>query len=369
MKLLTPALTALMVLCASWSASALAGPSSLDRAALAPSVESKSAAKSSQLMTASLPSQVGKVASILPGDFIPGVTSAIVLGDKRGSLCYETQPSGLRSRTSVAAQASFCKPIVSHGYKDVIIRRVNVGNGNHGLLFTVDPTSKASAANVKLAAHSFMAGLERAQKSLILHAAKPRTVQSGLVAAGGSCGYDDEDSTPTCQGDGGGGGGGSTDYPGSGGDWGDPTGGAWATSTGCVPIPAGWLCTGKRDVPWSDPWTFPVSPSGPSGEPKTAVNWNAPWFPQSWCNHVHILCSAGQEPEDNDRGDNASLSGKTLEELYQICEAIYEVEMDVCVANKAGGTYSQCAPKAANRLSACMTTARRLTDSGAHKVP
>jgi hypothetical protein len=281
MKILIPELAALIVLCASWSAPALANPPSQGSTVLVPSLVLKSATKSSQPMTARLPSQVGKVASVLPGDFIAGFTSEIVLGDKRGSLCYETQPGGPWSGTPTAGLTSFCKPILSKSYQDVAIRQVKVGNGNHGLLFMADPTSKASAATVKLAADSFMAGLERAQKSLTRHAAKPKTVHPTLVYGGGSCGYDDEDGTPTCAGGGDEGGGGGNDYPGSGGDWGDPTGGYSATSTGCVPIPVGWLCTGKRADPWSDPWTSPVPPSGSSGEPRTGIDWNAPWFPQS----------------------------------------------------------------------------------------
>jgi hypothetical protein len=86
------------------------------------------------------------------------------------------------------------------------------------------------------------------------------------------------------------------------------------------------------------------------------------------CNISSIFCSAGQVP-DNDRGEDSGHSGKTLNQLYDACNAIYEVEMDVCAANKAGGTYRQCSARAANRLAACMSTARQVTDNGAHPVP
>lgn len=367
MKSLIPTL---IVLCVSQWAYADPVPISHGSTMPVPSLVSKWSAKSNQPMTARLPKQVGKIAGVLPGDFVAGFTSEIVLGNKRGSLCYETQP-GSPSGTPTAGLTSFCKPILSTSYKDVTIRQVRVGNGNHGLLFTADPTSKASAATVKLAADSFMAGLERAQNSLTRHAAKPKTVHPTLVNGGGSCGYDDEDNTPTCEGGGGGGGGegggGGWDYPGAGGEWGGGGIGMDATSGNCIATPFGFLCTSTRTRPFDDPYYFPPIGGG-AQEPRTA-----PWFPQSWCNRVHVLCSDTQEPEavppaDNDRGNNSKAAGKSLSELCDICFAIYEVEMDVCIANKAGGTLRQCKEKAANRYSACLTTARRLTSNGAHTV-
>lgn len=311
-------------------------------------------------MTAPLPPQVGKVSAVLNGDYVPGVASGIVLGDKRPSLCYQA-PAG-KSRS-----VAYCQPILSKSYKEIRIRRVGTN-----LLFMAAPNSKAGPETFKIAASSFMGGLERAQKSLARHAAAPRTAPAQGVAdtggGGGSCGYGDGDSAPTCGTDGGSGSGsadGGGDYPGSGGDWG---GGSldWATSTGCVATPYGWLCTGKRSEPQIDPWGSPVV-----GNPQE-VNWNAAWFPQSWCNAIHILCSSGQTPTDNDRGDDSSTSGKTMAELYDICDAIADVEADVCTANSAGmdsRSKAACYAKVNTRRTACYTTARRMTDNGAHVAP
>jgi hypothetical protein len=95
---------------------------------------------------------------------------------------------------------------------------------------------------------------------------------------------------------------------------------------------------------------------------------STPWFAQSTCNQIPWLCSTGQYP-DNDRGEGSEVAGKTMDQLYDICFRVYETEMDVCSANRAGGTYRVCEAKAANRLAACQTTARDVTDNGAHVAP
>jgi hypothetical protein len=110
----------------------------------------------------------------------------------------------------------------------------------------------------------------------------------------------------------------------------------------------------------------------PAEEPRNPT----PWFPQSWCNFLHILCTAGQVPEDepvdNNRGSGSSQSGKTMEELYQICEAIERVEREVCRANRPGmdnRSFQVCLDNATNRKIACYETARKRTDNGAHPAP
>lgn len=100
-----------------------------------------------------------------------------------------------------------------------------------------------------------------------------------------------------------------------------------------------------------------------------------PWFPQSWCNAVHFLCSAGQIPEEEDwdRGNDFSLSGKTLDQIAELCNKQYENDFDTCKAMRGafGDTrsYDTCFRKAASRNTACLKTAREVTDSGAHVAP
>jgi hypothetical protein len=100
-----------------------------------------------------------------------------------------------------------------------------------------------------------------------------------------------------------------------------------------------------------------------------------PWFPQSWCDWSQILCSNGQEPSDNDRGIDASTSGKTKAELDEICVNINIIEIDVCKANfpKWKSTqfreFNGCREEANQRMYACFRTADKLTDYGQHPAP
>jgi hypothetical protein len=133
----------------------------------------------------------------------------------------------------------------------------------------------------------------------------------------------------------------------------------------CVFTPMGSICVihGNRDAPppMADPETQPL-PAGPT-----------PWFPQSWCDFANIFCTNGQEPRDNDRGPNSSLSGKTLEELINICYEIKFTEDDVCYANylmhRDAGILGACKENAWAKLRSCEDTANRVTDNGAHVAP
>lgn len=63
-----------------------------------------------------------------------------------------------------------------------------------------------------------------------------------------------------------------------------------------------------------------------------------------------------------------------MEQLYQICDAIFEVEMDMCMTDYKMRRpefrfLKACESKATERLAACMSTARRVTDNGAHLAP
>ncbi len=127
----------------------------------------------------------------------------------------------------------------------------------------------------------------------------------------------------------------------------------------CVISPIITVCVrGNRPPP---PDVVPL-PTGPT-----------PWFPQSWCDAFHVLCSAGQEPRDNDRGADSGTSGKTKEELDQICTDINIVEIDVCKAiyppSSKFREYLVCTNNANERMYACFRTASELTDNGAHPAP
>ena len=106
------------------------------------------------------------------------------------------------------------------------------------------------------------------------------------------------------------------------------------------------------------------------GEPQELPG-RTPWFPQAMCDIASIFCSAGQEP-DNERGSNSSTSGKSMEDLYIICEEIEAVERDLCRAHRGGmdkRSLQVCFDKAYSRMFACYATARELTDKGAHPAP
>ena len=130
----------------------------------------------------------------------------------------------------------------------------------------------------------------------------------------------------------------------------------------CVISPIITVCVrGNRPPP---PDVVPL-PTGPT-----------PWFPQSWCDSFHVLCSTGQEPRDNDRGSNSDTSGKTKAELDAICEAINSAEIATCWAMSAGAdsadrgrVFDVCRSQANERLYACYRTADILTDYGAHPAP
>lgn len=128
----------------------------------------------------------------------------------------------------------------------------------------------------------------------------------------------------------------------------------------CVVSPIVTVCVrDKRPPP-------PVQePSLPRGR--------TPWFPQSWCDSVHALCTEGQEPRDNDRGPESSTSGKTRAELDEICVFLNRVEIDQCkVTYPPKRKYREflvCKEDADQRMFACFRTASELTDNGARPAP
>lgn len=98
-----------------------------------------------------------------------------------------------------------------------------------------------------------------------------------------------------------------------------------------------------------------------------------PWFPQIACDRVHILCSEGQEPSDSrdhERIPDSEVCGKTLDQLYDICDRQDAAFVAECNAYKAAGmdwrSYNACLSRATSRLGSCRKTARKLTDNGKH---
>jgi hypothetical protein len=135
-----------------------------------------------------------------------------------------------------------------------------------------------------------------------------------------------------------------------------------SNGTSCVTIGFSIVC---RVVITGQPPLTETAPLPPPG---------IPWFPQSWCNWSQVFCSAGQEPADNNRGLDTNTHGKTLEELYGICEEINATEIATCnaIMKAGGGDYRMkqaCIERANQRMAACFSTARQLTDNGAHLSP
>jgi hypothetical protein len=325
-----------------------------------------------------LPTQAGKISKIITTSLAAKGPGLLAKGDKYWSYCAPNR------------NAVTCAPVVAISVMRGVEVGAMTGTGVPIITFKIDPAMTPQRA--AYAVNYFMTRLNkqvaRLDKLTVSYAPTlPQTslrvgATSDFVDAGGSgggtpstCAFDDDGDT-SCTGGGSESGGGGDYPPGNNGD--DlciaPDGSRICNSPEDMPsVPV----TGHRpaDEPVGLPVCVPVSPfmlgCGKTppviGGVEELPRGQAPWFSQGACNAVHILCSAGQEP-DNDRGD-ASTSGKTMDELYDICNRIYETELDVCTANKSGGTYRACKAKAGTRLAACMTTARRLTNSGKHVAP
>lgn len=378
MKLILPALIALSICCAPASAATPSQGSKVVVPPLITKVASKIAAKP---LTVRLPTQAGKVSKAIATNLVAKGPSLIARGDKYYSLCVP-------NRLMVS-----CAPIVATSVmKGIEVGAVAGTKGEPLLTFKVDP--KMAPARGVYAINYFLA---RVKKQAAHFDRTTVGATSSLVAGGGGggggCTYDDAGEI-SCTGGGienggvdGGGGSctGSCDYPPGNNGNDDP----------CIAPDGSRICGSPSEIPQvpvpgdrpeaEEPMSLPTCrPSGPNsfecsnippvigGEPDAIPKGPMPWFPQSWCNAVNSICSAGQIP-DNDRGAGSSTSGKTISQLYDICDAIAKVEYDVCAANKAAGADSRisraCRSKVENRRSACYTTARELTDNGSHPAP
>ncbi len=357
-----------------------------------------------------LPSQAGKVSQVIPTTLVAKSPSWIAKGHQYYSLCSP-------SRHLVA-----CAPIAPTALmKDIEVGARRGPKGEPILTFKITPGVKVEPKRMRYVVAHFLARTRKQVKHFnrmeVSYAPRPgqtsvrvgataNLVDAGNGGSGGgggiSCSYDDEGSYDCIGGGyesgggGGDGGGGNYDpipatpatndcqfnceYP-SGNDNGDGdpclnsagqnicqvvviTGGRpepeETETVGCRPINAWTIeCGGRGGLP------------AVGGEP-VQLPANVPYFPQSWCDNGSVFCTAGQEPRDNDRGADASTSGKSFAELIDICYNIYDVEIDVCTANKSNMDFRSrkaCEEKATNRREACRRTARELTDNGKKIAP
>lgn len=316
-----------------------------------------------------------------------------------------------------------CAPIVATSVmKDIEVGAHADAKGAPALTFKIAPGTRQEPKRILSAINFFLARTNKQaahfNRMAVTHAPRPGqaslqvSATASLVDAsdggGSTCSYDDEGSYDCMGGGNGGGGGGgsggaqeSDPSSGSGSNPDEPTGqceGNCEFPSGndngdkdpCVDANGNPICPvveihGPRpgtEEEVSLPFCRPINPftiecgrTPPviGGEPQELPRGRTPWFPQSMCNLAHIFCSDGQEPEDNDRGDDSELSGKTLDQLIAVCDRINKAEMTLCSANYAmnrnGGEWHTCKQRANNRMFACYSTAQRVTDNGTHIAP
>lgn len=342
-----------------------------------------------------LPIATGVPLDVIQGPFVErGIapSSWIVVSKRRYSLCLLTVPKtgGVITCHPIAA------PVMTNTQIRVtpLLERKVAQAGTQPLMqysfhFSSDHDFAISDAVLKKrrkAVSRFLNALRDTQLAAKRVAAKRYagnlTKRPNLAAAGGdgNCSWDDEgniycDGAPT--GDGGG-----NDRPGSGmdgyPDTPDPVdnedGAGAADSNGeqpsvpmsgtkndsCQGTPIGVICiviVGSRPPP-------PVDPSdAPMPMP-------TPWFPQSWCNFWSVFCTQGQEPRENERAPNSGHRGKTLDELYAICDDQNSTDMAMCEASykmsRDFRMFLACQQEATDRLAACRATARQVTGNGSY---
>jgi hypothetical protein len=332
-------------------------------------------------MIVRLPPQAGKVSKVVTTNLVAKTPSWIAKGDKYFSLCVP-------SRRMVA-----CSPIMPAGaMKDIEVgARVGI-KGEPILTFKIAPGTKMAPKRLQYIIGHFLVRTKKQaahfNRMAISYAPRPAETSlrigatSSLVVVsdggGTTCSYDDNgsyDCTGGSSGGGGGGGGGgdqcqdNCEFP-SGNDNGDidPCIDASGTPTcpvieitGHRPTPEETETVGCRPV---NPWTVECGRIPPviGGEPQQIPS-ERPWFPQSWCNNAHILCSAGQQPSD---------SGKTYDELLQECEQQHADATAYCDKNEtemAPRMVEVCYSRADRASLACRERAKRITGSGQYPVP
>ena len=383
---------------------------------LVPPLVTKGAIKSRRPMTKlRLPTQAGKVSKIVTTNLVSNSPGWIAKGDKYYSLCVP-------NRRMVA-----CAPIVATSVmQDIEVGALAGPKGEPLLTFKIAQGTKQAPKRLVYAINYFLTRTNKQvahfNRKAVSYAPIPgaKSVRVGATSnyadaggAGGGCSYDDFGGYDCSGGDSGGG-----DYGGGydgGGGYGDSGG-----DEDPVPDPGSApdepTCTGNCEYPSGNNNGDPDPCVGPNGEPICPVvevpgarpdpvepmglptcqptspftiqcgsippvvggvpdipTGPTPYFPQAMCNLLPMFCSAGQVP-DNDRAADSDHSGKTLDQLYDICDSINAVEMGVCETTLKLGYldypgFKACGQRATERLFACRQTARQVTDNGAHTAP
>lgn len=340
-----------------------------------------------------LPPEAGIVTRVITTNLLDVGPSWIVKGDKFWSLCAPRQ-------TQIA-----CSPIAPVPTMEGIHIRAYVGADNYPTVaYDVLPTTTRSATELIASTNYFQTRLRSRvahfnRYNMVTPPPKKGTYSSQsttsppligaiiTIASGAACSYDDTITIECLAGNGGTEGGGTgidanlydwtpdanwdnaaaADPPPSSGipafpdgpDPGspDPCTGPDGNSIcqqvvvmanrpqGCIYSLFGSVCTWKPPTIVVDPPVIPDS---------------QPWFSQSTCDSIHVLCTKGQVPVDNERIPSANPGDYDSD--VQACADNQKVEESMCFAyykmNKDAGTLDTCLARAMSRYAACLTTAR-----------
>jgi hypothetical protein len=120
---------------------------------------------------------------------------------------------------------------------------------------------------------------------------------------------------------------------------------------GCFYSLFGVVCTSRPPVIIIDEPPLPVT---------------QPWFSQSTCNNIPVLCTKGQIPADNERVESENPGD--FEADVAACAKNHEIDDNMCALNhKMGADYRTtraCYERSAARNAQCMTTARGRATGG-----
>lgn len=334
-----------------------------------------------------LPPEAGIVTRVITTNLLESGPSWIVKGDKNWSLCAPR-------RTQIA-----CSPIALVSTMQDIHIRAYAGVDNVATVaYDVMPNTTRTIEELIASTNYFQTRLKARVSHFNRYPYTPppkkgeydskRTPTEPLLTGGtitpmsrGGCSYDD-DIMIECLADDGGTGGWGNGYEASWYNWTPDDSWALATATeapppssvpnypdgpdassadpcngcqqivimgnrpeGCVYSLFGSVCTWKPTVVVVDEPPIPVS---------------QPWFAQSTCNSIHVLCTRGQVPEDNERVESENPGD--YESDIEACLKNHAIENDVCAAEyalrKNYRVARACYERAAARMTQCMTTAR-----------
>jgi hypothetical protein len=392
----SPTMMSIAILCASFCLPASATMPKTQAVGLtAPPPASKVSAKSKPVALR-LPSQAGKVSKVVATSLVAKSPSWIAKGDKYYSLCVP-------NRRLVS-----CAPIVpARAMKDIEVGAEVGAKGEPILTFKIASNTQVAPKRVQYAIRHFLARTKRqaahfdrmavsyaprAAQSSVRIGATSSLVDASEGSGGITCSYDDEGSYDCTGGSyrGGSGDGGSDPIPGTvsipdepGGqclvDCDYPSGNDNGAEDPCIDGTGNNICQvvqipGRRPPAEESVELVSCRPVNPfvvecgrippviGGVPQELPR-AVPWFPQSWCDNVHILCSAGQQPSD---------SGKTYDQLLAECEAQHVVDTAYCDKNESAmdsRMVEVCFTRADRASLACREKAKVSTSNGQHVVP